>query len=459
MKSLYKRILVLLLILTCYLNFNFKPYTYAAESNTVIYNNLKRKGDFYCDREDFRNAVIYYIKAIKLNKNEADFNKLGLICYINNDYVHSLKFFEKAQEMDPENIRTKKKIEFIKSTVTEIKKNKEAKITTPKETAPLRLHNLVEIHGKLKNSENEKKLHTILDFIWSDKEGKILLETIINKRTPIYLDSKAQYSNVETINLNYSKIKLVGYDKLPESYSNITTVNGVHIKEKDISWFNEQNIASSQNTVPLMVVCHELCHIIKTMNYPNSKNSQEEEMCASIFGYNTASRILKGEELQEDQIKNLAYLHYNTTFTNPDSIYYNLQLKDNFVEKMADLGIELPYSALYSDVENLRLKEAKDNIELQHYIKELNDYLSTNYDTIYTNKYTYIRYNLFMNKNGNIVIQRQPYTNFLKTIFKEDIFNLKLASSNVPFPKNYKDPIIHLTIYHSPKKVKIKFRT
>lgn len=441
MKIVFKHLF--LMVFTFLYMFNYSTYAEGKDLDTRNYSFLKHQGDFYCNNENFTKAIIFYNQINKIKKNETDLNKLGLIYYMNNDYNNALKCFEEASALNQKNERTKKKIEYMKNLILKASRNDAIMMKEPKEKAPLRLHNLVEVKGKLKNKSDEQKLHKVLDFIWSDEEGKCLLQTVINNRTPIYLCRKTEHSNVDASNINLANINLVGYKKIPSSYANLIAVNCINIKESDIS---------------ILVVAHELCHTIKAINYPNSKNSQEEEMCAYIFGYNLAERILTGRPMDEKRINEMSVWLYNTTFKNQNCSYRNLQLKDDFGTKMSNLGFKLPYYDNYCNVENLNFKETKKNMELQKYLKKINTELSTNYDTVYTNKLIYSRHNIYVNKKGEFIMLSKSNSKFSRNITRENTFNIKIALLNEPYPEKYIDDLIPLCFYRYNKKINVKFK-
>lgn len=418
------------------------------------YYFLKKLGDSYCNKEDFKDAIFYYTEAIKANKNEKDLSKLGLIYYINNEYNNSLQSFEEAYKLNPTNQNIRNEIEYIKYQISKKQKDYEINLMQPKENAPRRLHNLVEIKGKLNDKNDEQKLHKILDFIWSDKEGKILLQIVMKTRTPIYLLTKVEHSNVEAVNLG--NINILGQAQL-SSYNNLLAVNSINIKEKDIKLFQEKNSSISQNASCIMIVVHELCHMAKAMNYPNDRDSQEEEMSAYIIGSNIAHRILKGAPLSEEQVKAQATLIYNIIFNTPDCPYHNLKEKNDFANKFSKIGIEVPFYNVYSNFENLKFKETKNDIEIQNYINMINQQLSENYETIFSHKLINYSYDFYINKNGNVITLKDTTFKNKKYIEKEVLFNLSVIIHNKPFLTNNKDILLPIRFYRQNKMVKINY--
>lgn len=422
------------------------------------YSILKELGNLYCDREDFSNAEIYYIKAINVNMNEQDVNKLGLIFYLQDDYSNAIKCFKIALKLNPNNEKTKRKIAFIESQIPQIQELKKICSLEPRYKAPKQIHELVIVEGKLKDINDEKKLHKIIDFMWSDPEGRFLLQTVINMQVPIRLKkniSTSQFGYVQTAP-NDNAINYTENPKLsPIYFSN--TEKFLYIKEKDISDFQDPDSNIIQNMKPIATIAHELCHMLMFSKYQKIQNSQEEEFISAIIGLNIASRILTNSPLTEEQVQQFGSMAYNLVLKSRMNSYHYLERRSEYAETMKEIGFILPYYEIYSNLDNLRYKEKKNNVVVKDYIKTIKQNDSLGYDSIYTNKYSFNYYYINISRNGIITLFENPNPKCSKKFDKETMFNLNVAIYSKPFPNEYKDSLIPLTLYRNDKHVRISY--
>lgn len=428
------------------------------ENNPRDYATLKKLGDFYCDKTDFMKAAFYYLKAVKINENEADLNKLGLILYVNDDYNNSLKVFEEAYRQNPQNEITRKKIAYLKSQIAEKQKGDTFDFTYPEDAAPRRLHNLIKVEGSLKDANDEKKLHKIIDFIWSDKEGKMLLSTLFKTKTPVYLKRNIEHSCFEKFQYGASGDAVIyGPDSdILVSVPSHAAIS-IYIKESDISDFQSEKSDIDRDMACMMVVIHEFLHSIRYLYYSDSTDSQEEELLCYLLGYNIASRIITGEPMSEGRIRELSQALYNLSFESKCSTYNSLQDENKVAAKFARLGFVIPYHYVYSDLSNLKMKETIDNPEVAQYVAKLNTKLEANFDTVFARRTVYGTGNVVIVKSGKIMQLKDNDNKFYGTIIKENAFNVAVATFAEPFPPSYKDSIIPLKLIRENKKVMVKF--
>lgn len=454
MKHLYKN-LVLIIFLICFFSLNSCVFA-KTDMNPKDYNGIKKLGDFYCDKEDFSKAAFYYNKAVEINKNETDLNKLGLIYYLKNDYDNSEKCFEEALELNPSNMRTRNKIEVIKQIRTEKEKQDQINFSEPREKAPKKLHNLISVEGKLKNEKDEQKLHKIIDFIWSDPEGKILLKKLYKVQVQILLDKKAKYSSEEFGHIDFTNSQLA----YGNNFQNMAClyVNQVRIKESDISNFQGKNTNLIQNMECIAVVSHELCHLCHKLYFPKTDDTKEEELVCTLIGFNIASRTLNDTPLDENTALNLAYYFCNNIFTARKYPYFDLKSFGNFVNDMSSIGIIAPYGYLCYDLKKIKFKENKNSPIIKNYLYKINYQFLKEYETVFSTKNISVSQVVYLNDDLNYLIFKTVMYKKDWNIFNEQVFNLKLALLSAPFPKGCKDKIIPLSIYRYKNKAIAKYR-
>lgn len=423
------------------------------ETSSFDYSTLKNLGDLYCDKEDFLSALLYYKKAIDINPKEADINKLGQIYYVIGDYKNALKCFETALKLNPKNERTQIKIEITKNQIDKIKENEKINQLEPKETAPKEIHALIKIEGRLKDTNSEEKLHKIINFIWSDPQGKVLLQTIYNVQANLYIKrniKNSYFTCYQTLPMTdayeYNQVL-----KNSLAYS-INIEKRIYIKESDISRFQEKNTTLPENLSSIMVVTHELCHFIKFLGYPKSAGTKQEELICYVVGFDLASRVLTGESLTDNEIKMYTSKIYNSMRHNS---YKQLVNDDDVARKMTSVGIYVPKYYLYNDISKLDYKGMKNNTNIQNYVNTLNTYLSKNYESVFSNKKINYISSVVLRNNGEVnIFSFKKSTNYLT---KEDQFNIKVAQFMEYFPCDYANIPITYTRNNNNLKMKIYY--
>ena len=72
------------------------------------------RGDRYFQKEQFREAVLEYRNALRIDGNNAQGNRqLGLTYYQLGQFVQAVRFLTKAQELDPDNTEVRLKLAKI----------------------------------------------------------------------------------------------------------------------------------------------------------------------------------------------------------------------------------------------------------------------------------------------------------------------------------------------------------
>lgn len=426
--------------------------------NSQSYLESKKLGDLSCVKEDFAKAAYYYAQALEINPNEADLNKLGLIYYMNDDYQNSIKSFEKSLCFNPNNKRTKAKIEYVNYLISEKEKNDKVNSMEPKLKAPRNLHRMVQVKSKLENAEDEEKLHKIIDFLWSDEEGRVLLKKVLNSQTPIYLKRKIKHSYFtasQVLPLNEGVLSNPLSSQLL-AYSNYIEKQ-IYIKESDISNFQKKGNTYKDNEWAITVLAHEICHMTNFMSNPRTKDSKEEELIATVIGYNIASRILNDKPLSEEQVKEKAISYYNSTILRHGCPYRDLPMNENFARSLVPLGVNLPYYGVYANLNNLKLPDQFYNPAIQCYIKNLNVNLSENFDFVSQNRSHICFYNIYIDKENKISRASMAATKLYKYREKEDLFNINTAMLLSPFPQNYQGIFIPVIIYSNKNIMKARY--
>lgn len=184
----------------------------------------------------------------------------------------------------------------------------------------------------------------MLDLIWSDSTGRILLTSLAQKRIPINITT--QDANDANATMTQSKNTLYVYGFIPVFSANNSKLE-VNIPQAHIENFMNQNLSSTQRIYSLHALVHEFCHAYRFINFPQSKNSLEEELTASMIGFNVSYKVLTGHGMTQEQTKIYSRMIYKSLLG--DS-HCSLQPHSGFIQNMLSKGIEVPYPNVYSSL-------------------------------------------------------------------------------------------------------------
>ncbi|HSA07576.1 MAG TPA: tetratricopeptide repeat protein [Candidatus Gastranaerophilales bacterium] len=294
---------------------------------------------------DFEKASEYYDKALKSINSEKDRQ--------NTPYI--------LQEL--RNCRFKSRI----SNITPAVKAPAVVYNLVKTSKPEKaVYNLKQINSGLKYSDTVYKLNEILDFLWADENGNILLNEVIKRNIPIIITfGGKEQTNAQTV-ISYKKTPFYYLGKVPmpiiaaipisiiystfhpeyKKQINIT----INIGENIIQMYKEPDSSFENNMYSLMSVMHEASHAVSSAIEGNHKNSLEEELTVSMMGYNFASNVLTGRILSHDESHEYAKQTLNSLMNDE---HKTLPLYGNFKNTISSIGINLYNYDTYSDLSGL----------------------------------------------------------------------------------------------------------
>lgn len=456
MKKIMKNLFIVLLlgILT------LQSFSYAQVNSDTRYQELKKQGDLLCAKEDFSRAALYYSNALLINPNEADFNKLGLIYFMEYDFKNARNCFESSLKLNPNNKKTQAKIRYMNYLIPQKEKIDKFYSVLPSKHAPKKLHNLVKVEGKLKDSKDLDKLHTLIDYIWSDSEGRMILQKAIYADIPIILKNKIKGSHFiceQALPANKQTLDTIQYAGQYIGYSNYIEKK-LYVKEDDISNFQENEYQPNKIIYQLNILPIELCELSRLINYtyPKLKFSQKSILISVIVGYDIAYRVF-GEQLTEERAREIAVATYDGTILNHKYNYYYANEDDDDARKFLKLGIDMPYYDVYADLSKLKMHDEGNNPSIQKYINELNTILSENYDTLLPEVSGTYQSRIYINKNNKTAYGRLTSKNSSKNIEKISLFNINTALFMTQFPINYKETLVPITYRFSSSKASVKY--
>lgn len=462
---IHKFLFIILLFLSQILIYPNKVFANDSFSESVLkkklelapnnYEMLKKLADLYCDDGNIKDAIIYYKKLVIIKNDEKDINKLGLLYFIAYDYRSAFNCFESALELNPKNERTQIKVEITKKMIAVKKENERINSLSPSELAPKKIHRLIAVEGKLKNPKSEEKLHRIIDFIWSDSQGKILLKNALTTNVEICLKPNIKYSSTM-----HGKFDM--YESSKNYYGGNPTLKGlpsynlyfISIKEKDIKNFQEKNSTKLDNERSIMVVSHELHHLLIDMNYAKPENSKLEETLCTIQGYELASRVLTGESLTEEELKSNISIFFNGL--KYSQMYKTLERDNDAIRKMVYLGVYFPHLSLCQNLFSIDYNTIKFDPHVSSYVNKLGCELNENYESIFTKKKVFYNKKIFLIRN-DVPRNYASLTNkYAKIEDREDIFNIMIEQYILIFPYGrYKGTMIPILITRNGNKIKL----
>lgn len=184
----------------------------------------------------------------------------------------------------------------------------------------------------------------MLDLIWSDSTGRILLTSLAQKHIPINITT--QDANDANATMTQSKNTLYVYGFIPIFSANNSKLE-VNIPQVHIENFMNQNLSSTQRIYSLHALVHEFCHAYRFINFPQSHNSLEEELTASMIGFNVSYKVLTGHGMTQEQTKVYSHMIYKSLLG--DS-HCALPPHSGFIQNMLSKGIDVPCPNVYANI-------------------------------------------------------------------------------------------------------------
>lgn len=299
----------------------------------------------YCKEKNYDKAILYSKKALQLKPN--DINLLIVIaeCYTNlRDYNNAYEYYEKILAINPNNEDIKRNFQVVKYYYNEKILNNQLNNIEVAHNSPDSLYALIKPTAGISDNDIEG-MKNILDMIWNEPTGQKLLQCLIDNNIPINLTKE---------------------DKIPcikKTYANgITSTKctiEVIIPVKTIVGFNDKNSTTYLRIYNLTAFVHEFGHAFISVKKPNDGvGSMEEELGASMIGYNVSLKAITGQYLDKGQ----AQIYSLDSFKNilADN-HKNLPVYSGFNQAMQKNGIVMPYPEVYSNIPLMYKKLFKEN--------------------------------------------------------------------------------------------------
>lgn len=313
----------------------------------------------------FESAVQAFQNALKLKATDEE----TLFCIGYNyskldKHDKAISYYKKVLNINPDNKDAKNNLEISSRLYSDNDLKKRILQTVPVQQAPNELAKLIKTEkGVDSNSVNQ--LRYMIDLMWGDREGRILLSTIAKNKIPIVITKgKSNTNALIQSHTRQQTIALYGiipiYTFATEEEKNIS----INIGEEHINDFYNESLSGSELFYAFQVLGHELCHSAKGAISKGVDNSMQEEISASMIGYNAGSRIFRGRDLTRDEAYEYSKKCLKGVLMDD---HRNLPLYNNFISQISQLGLYPPYPDFYQNIPELykAIRNDSDTQKLQ----------------------------------------------------------------------------------------------
>ena len=313
---------------------SFKP------SNAYTYEIMARS---YSALNDDESAIATYNKIISIDSNDDSAMNLLALAYIKiNRPEKAAELYKKILVINPNDKLAQQNIKYVTHCHQEKVLNTSINNLSVAHTAPPALYRLIKPSSGI-TSGTVNRMKMILDLIWSEPNGQIMLQALIKKRVPINITQGTLNANA-TKQQQQNTIMLYGFIPV---YSYSTSKLSVNIPFNYISNFNDQNLSAYQRVYNLQVFIHEFGHAYMNVKNSGNVNSIEEELGVSMIGYNVAYKALTGRYLDKEQAESYSMGCLESLLK--DS-HRDLQVFGGFNQQAQFYGLALPYPEVYSNL-------------------------------------------------------------------------------------------------------------
>ena len=255
-------------------------------------------------------------------------------------------------DLNPDNTRAKEGLSLALIKYNQDIANKNIINLIPAKKAPPELYKLVKSNFALKYKDTLDKTYEILDFLWVDENGKILLTQIMKNKIPIQITHGKANTNAKTeeTTMRQTFIQYGGFPSFTMDIEQDKKIT-VNIGEEIIQLYKNPSSSFNQNMYAIMAVMHEFGHAAASIVEEKHNNSLEEELTVSMIGYNSASKVLTGKLLTKEESISYAKRTFKSLMSDD---HKNLPLYNDFEKTISKLGITLYNYDTYSDFYGLQ---------------------------------------------------------------------------------------------------------
>lgn len=307
-------------------NLSLAKQNLASLYQTQAYQNYSEK--------DFEKAILLSKKALVYKPNNVDLYHIIAGSYASlRDAPNAYEYYKKILAINPNDPIAQQNFQVVKYYCTEdaIKKQLNNVKILPK--APGSLYKLIRPSTGVSNKTVEN-MKTILDMIWSESSGQMLLQALIDNNIPINL---TQGDRTPCIKKTYAN-GITSGKCLIEIIIPVNTIMGL----------NDKNSTPYLRVYNLHALIHEFGHAFISIKKPaNGVGSLEEELGVDMIGYNIALKVITGKYLDKGQTQMYSFDCLKNLLSDD---HKNLPIYSGFNKAIQSYGIVMPYPEVYSNI-------------------------------------------------------------------------------------------------------------
>lgn len=307
-------------------------------------NNLQIIAECYFNLKNYIKAAKYYEKALVTNQNDTSLLRSIAQSYVNaGEYAKALPYVRKIVSLEPNDKQMQNNIKYLESKVEDSEVTKDINNLKVTKEAPPEIYSLVRTNL---SSNILGEVQGILDLIWSEPSGRIILTALWQKHIPINIIKSDEHANTK-----------ITASKKGAYYSDYD-VSSINIPVNYILNFNDESRCANDRIYNFHTFLHEFGHAYFRIKNPQIGDSMEEELGVSMIGYNISYKIITGKYMTIAQTQEIS-LELVGGMLSDD--HRNLPVYSGFDKKIQSYGVVMPYLEVYSDIRPIYKKLRAQN--------------------------------------------------------------------------------------------------
>ena len=255
-------------------------------------------------------------------KYQTAFNK----AYMEKNYQKAAEYYKKTLLLDPNNTYANQGLKYVNRFIENDNLNMAINNAKAGRKAPLIFYDLIKTDL---SSDVRKKAEGVIDLIWSEQVGQIMLSELWQNKIPIKI-------------LDFAENGL-----FKPSYNGSLRTGEIQISLNYIQNLSDKSLYANQRLHYMNVFMHEMGHAYVWSRLPDSRNSLEEEIGVSMIGYNLSYKLITGSYLSKKQAQELSLKTLGALLADD---HRNLPVYGGFNKNMKTCGMPMPYVEAYTDI-------------------------------------------------------------------------------------------------------------
>lgn len=310
-------------------------------SLSAIYQNLANKN---YSNSNYDASVYYAKESLSLNPNNINaYHAIAQSYSALNNYEKANEIYKKVLSMEPNDPIAQQNLKYVNFKHFDKVLNDSINNLNIGHIAPESLYRLINIQPGI-DCYYVEKMKTILDLIWSEPNGKTLLNTLLEHNTPINITNG--YIKANAYRTKETKTFYL-YGIIPVASFTTNSSVAVNIPFSHIDNFNNSNLYAINRIYNLQAFIHEFGHAFMGIKNLNDVNSMEEEIGVSMIGYNIANKIITGKYLDPTQTETYSIDCLKGLLSDE---HRDLPVYSGFNKAIQSHGIAMPYPEVYSNI-------------------------------------------------------------------------------------------------------------